>query len=136
MEVYMSDYEDILLDEDTKKQFLSSLKNVASTNPEQLTILYTVSSLVMGIKAIDKELGDRKSYYDEVERKKREEGYSQAEQEHFNQVQMLTVRELNTLYGMAERVETALRHEDYIYSYETSMPEISDIIWKYQKKGL
>ncbi|MDE6292687.1 MAG: hypothetical protein K2L98_03305 [Bacilli bacterium] len=124
-------------DEERKQQqFISSIMTAAEKWPQNLTDKYSLDELVTGIQYADYKLMDRKAKYDSLLAREKEQDRRSSEYSYIQELKKLTARELNTYFGIAENFETALRKFDYVYGYETNMPEVSAIIWEHKKKEL
>ena len=119
-----------------KQQLISSMITVAKKLPQDLLENYTIDDLVMGIQFVDFKLTERKDIYDSLVAREKEQNPNSADYAHLQELKKLTARELQTYFEIAENFETALRSVNYVYGYETYMPDISDIIWSYTKKEL
>jgi len=116
-----------------QEQFILAMITVAEKLPQDLTDHYTVDELVTGIQYVDFILGRRKIDYDSLVTREKTQDPTSANYEFTQELKKFVARELKTYFDIAENFETALRRMDYVYGYETNMPDVSAIIMSHVK---
>lgn len=125
--------EDLSQEELNKQRYISSMINFAEKFPQDLAFQYKLDDLLQGMAKVDSKLADRLESYNTLLKREQGEDQASAEYAHIQELKKLTVRELDTYFKIAENFEHALRTMDYIYEYQTHMPDVSAIIYASQK---
>ncbi len=123
-------------EESAQQEIISKIIDVAKNNPQELERRFTLDELVLGIQYVDYKLGTDKTLYKSYQAKEKEQDPESDDYAHIQELKSFVVQELQAYFSMAESLETALRHKDYIYGYYTYMPDVSDIIYSEYKKSL
>lgn len=125
--------EELSQEELDQQRYISSMINFAEKFPQDLAFQYKLDELLQGIGCVDSKLSDRLDAYNKLLAREKKEEPTSAEYAHIQELKKLTVRELDTYFKIAENFEHALRTMDYIYEYQTNMPDVSAIIYASQK---
>lgn len=116
-----------------EKRYLFSMVEYAKKFPDDLASQFETDDLVQGIEYVDQILTNGLVEYRKLVKREKDSNNSKAEYAHIQELKKLIAHELETYFGIAENFETALRRRDYIYGYQTYMPDVSQIIYDQQK---